>query len=75
MRDIDNLDALAGRHFTPAELAESWKVDETTIRRIFIEQPGVLKLGRQLPGRKRRSYVTLRIPAHVAARVYLERSK
>jgi hypothetical protein len=63
------------RHFTPAELAEAWQLDQTTIRRIFIDMPGVLKIGRREARAGKRSHVTLRIPAAVAARVYLERSK
>lgn len=63
------------RHFTPRELAEIWKLDETTIRRIFQDQPGVLKLGKANRRDGKRDYVTLRIPESVASRVYGERSK
>jgi hypothetical protein len=63
------------RHLTPAELAEAWRLDETTIRRIFIDEPGVLKLGRTQARGGKRSYVTLRIPAIVAERVYQERCR
>jgi hypothetical protein len=62
------------QHLTPADIATAWKLDETTVRRIFIDEPGVLKLGRKIAGKKR-SYVTLRIPPDVAARVYQERTK
>lgn len=62
-------------HFTPAELAQAWKLDEDTIRRLFIDEPGVLKLGRTQARAGKRSYTTLRIPADVAERVYRERSK
>jgi hypothetical protein len=58
------------QHFTPAELAKAWRVDVTTIRRMFIDVPGVLKLGRLTAGRGKRSYVTLRIPRDVAERFY-----
>ena len=34
------------RHFTPKELAALWALDETTIRRIFYDEPGVLKTGK-----------------------------
>ncbi|MGA7240943.1 MAG: hypothetical protein WBY44_34995 [Bryobacteraceae bacterium] len=66
---------LLRQHFTPADLAKAWCLDETTIRRIFLDQPGVLKIGRTVAGRMKRSYVTLRIPEEVARRVYQERSK
>jgi hypothetical protein len=63
------------RHLTPAEIAHAWQIDETTVRRIFIDEPGVLKLGRPVAGRDKQSYVTLRIPESVAQRIYDERSK
>ena len=56
------------RHYTPAELAEIWGVDVETIRNLFREEPGVLKIGR--PGGKRRGYITLRIPESVAERLH-----
>ena len=59
-------------HFTPAELARLWKRDESTIRRMFQDEPGVLKLG-QTGRRGKRDYMTLRIPASVAERFYRER--
>jgi hypothetical protein len=52
-----------------------WRVDVSTIRRIFQDMPEVLKLGRTVAGRGKRSYATLRIPVDVAERVYRERSK
>jgi len=58
---------------TPQEIAEAWRVDISTVRRLFIDQPGVLKLGQSRRGK--RSYVTLRIPVSVAERVYKERSR
>jgi hypothetical protein len=67
--------AVSDLHFTPAELAAAWRVDQTTIRRIFLDMPGVLKLGRTVAGRGRRSYVTLRIPREVAEKVYRERTR
>jgi len=63
------------RHLAPAELAAAWGLDETTVRRMFIDEPGVLKFGRLTAQRGKRSYVTLRIPLSVAERVYRERSK
>ena len=64
---------LIERHFTPDELAEAWNLDATTIRRIFQDEPGVLKLGKT--GRRgKRDYITLRIPESVAMRVYRERA-
>ena len=31
------------RHFTPKQLAELWLLHESTIRRLFLDEPGVLK--------------------------------
>jgi hypothetical protein len=62
------------RHFTPQEIAESWVLDESTIRRIFIDEPGVLKLGKANRRDGKRDYVTLRIPQSVLQRVYQRRA-
>jgi hypothetical protein len=63
------------RHFTPVELARLWKFDESTIRRMFIDEPGVLVYGRERRRDGRRDYVTLRIPESVARRVYERRRR
>ena len=57
------------RHYSPADLAEAWSVDVETIRNIFREEPGVLKIGEK-DSRHRRPYITLRIPESVAVRVH-----
>lgn len=61
------------RHYTPLELARLWKFDESTIRRMFIDEPGVLVFGKERRRDGRRDYVTLRIPESVARRVYESR--
>jgi hypothetical protein len=58
------------RHFTPQDLADIWRLDETTIRRIFQDEPGVMKIGKSHRRDGKRDYITLRIPESVAARVY-----
>ena len=68
-------DTALERHFTPQQLAELWGLDESTIRRIFIDEPGVFKHGRPCRRNGRRDYVTLRIPESVVRRVYAERSR
>lgn len=60
------------RHYTPQELAELWRLDESTVRRMFQDEPGVLRIG-QTGRRAKRDYVTLRIPASIAARFYRKR--
>jgi hypothetical protein len=62
-------------HYTPRELAELWKFDESTIRRMFIDEPGVLIYGKERRRDGRRDYVTLRIPESVAQRVYERRTR
>jgi hypothetical protein len=57
-------------HFTPQDLGGLWKLDVSTIRRWFIDEPGVLMYGKQSRRDGKRSYLTLRIPASVARRVY-----
>ena len=44
-------------------------MDQKTIRRMFLKEPGVIVYCHQQPGK--RVYRTLRIPAHVAMRVEL----
>lgn len=61
-------------YFTPKELATLSKLSEDTIRRMFQDEPGVMKIGQSNP-RGKRGYVTLRIPRSVAGRVFMERSR
>jgi len=56
------------RHFSPRTLAEIWGLDESTIRRMFQEEPGVLKVGNRDRRNGKRDYVTLRIPESVVQR-------
>ncbi len=57
------------RHLTVVEVAQMWGLHRSTIERIFYEEPGVLKLERPETRRKRR-YVTMRIPESVVGRVH-----
>lgn len=59
----------AEKHYTPQDLAEMWGVSVQTIREIFQNEEGVLKIGRD-GTRTRRRYKTLRIPESVAERVH-----
>jgi hypothetical protein len=55
--------------FTAEELARSRKLHPATIRKLFVDEPGVIRLGHR--GRTdRRQYFTLRIPHSVAERVF-----
>jgi hypothetical protein len=60
--------------YTVAEIATLWNLDPDTVRPLFRNRPGVLKLKRLSTTRKR-GYVSLRIPASVAAQVREELSR
>jgi hypothetical protein len=62
-------------HFEPNQLAELWKLDATTIRRMFQDRPGVFKMGKSNRRDGKRDYVTLRIPRSVAEQVWRELTK
>ena len=63
------------RHFTPQQLGNLWELDERTIRRIFRDEPGVLRVGKSYRRDGKREYVSLRIPESVALRVHQQRSR
>jgi hypothetical protein len=56
-------------HFTVKQVAEMWKVSAKTVRRLFSDEPGVLKLG-EGERRYKRQYFTLFIPKSVLLRVH-----
>ena len=61
--------APAERHYRPSEVAELWKFNVETIRRLFQDELGILVL--QSPVKKgRRRYKTIRIPQSVLERVH-----
>jgi hypothetical protein len=55
-------------HYTPKELASRWNVSVDTIREIFKDEPGVIKIKRPQTLHKR-GYTSLRIPESVVMRV------
>jgi hypothetical protein len=57
------------RHYAVGEIAEMWNLSMDKVRRLFEEEPGVLVIGQRFSRRKRR-YVTLRIPQSVLERVH-----
>lgn len=57
------------RHYSAKELAASWNVSPDTIRRLFLDEPGVLIFERPRTGK--RTYRPMRIPQSVADRVYV----
>jgi hypothetical protein len=71
IRDLEesHISTMAEKHYTPSELADLWGVSVQTIRDLFKDEDGVLKLGSD-GTRTRRAYKTLRIPNSVAERVH-----
>jgi hypothetical protein len=56
-------------HYTPAELSKAWGLSDDCIREIFKTEPGVLLVGNR-GSKKKRRYLTMRIPESVAVRVH-----
>ena len=57
------------RHYTVAEVSTLWQLSEDTIRKIFRDQPGVLKLAS--PERRfRRGYCVLPIAESILQKVH-----
>ena len=54
-------------YLTVSEVAERLKVNDDTVRRLFLNEPGVLVIC--FPRKGRRVYRTLRIPSAVFKRV------
>jgi hypothetical protein len=62
--------------WTPAEIAERWKCDRSWVRKLFVDVPGVLKLGGDSGRRNgRRQYQTIRIPATILEKFEREHSR
>ena len=62
------------RHYSVGEIAEIWGLSEKTVRRMFEEEDGVLQWGTP-ETRRKRGYVTLRIPESVLLRVHRKREQ
>lgn len=60
------------QHYSVQQVAEMWGVSETTVRRLFEDQPGVVRISipRMMRNRKQKPHVLLRIPGSVLARLY-----
>lgn len=58
-------------HFTIKELADKWHMSVPLLRAEFRLEPGVIRFGpdQKTRGRKR-TYLSIRVPASVAKRVY-----
>ncbi len=69
-----SLNPATEQHLTPREIAEAWQLDVSTVRRLFQDEPGVLKIGKANRRDGRQDFMTLRIPESVACRVHRARS-
>ena len=59
------------RHFTLSELAKAWHISRATLIDWFRNEPDVVKYGsNKLKKGRQRTHVSLRVPEHVARRVY-----
>ena len=65
----ENLEVFREHHYKPTELAKLWGVSPDTIRRLFRDEAGVIRLENKKQAFKH-VYTTLLIPESVARRVY-----
>ncbi len=72
MAEIES--ACQEKHYFVGELAALWNLSKQTIRRLFQDEPGVVRIG-ETRARRKRGYITLRIPESVAHRVHLRLCK
>lgn len=62
------------RHYSFSEIAKMWALSEKTVRRMFEDEEGVLQWGSP-ETRRKRGYITLRIPESVLLRVHQQRAR
>ena len=64
------------KHFTVSQIAELGGIGESTVRRLFEDMPGVLRISQPvIQQRKRRPKVTLRVPASLLDRAHEQWSR
>lgn len=57
------------KHFTVNQIASLWEVSGNTVRRLFKNEPGVVKIGSE-EERYKRAYKKLLIPQSIALKVH-----
>lgn len=62
-------DGALERHFSIQQVAELWGLCENSVRELFKEEPGVIRIQRPR-SRYKRAYTTVRIPKSVLERVH-----
>ena len=65
--------APAERKYRPDEIAREYCLHVETVRRMFFDEPGVIKIGHPTLNNKHRHY-RLRIPESVVRRVFAART-
>ena len=64
-----------GQNYTIQELASEWGLSDETVRKMFENEPGVLRIGKAVSRRNHRRYVSIRIPEEIAQRVMKRHSE
>jgi hypothetical protein len=57
--------SVSDKHYTPAQLAEAWGLSPETIRELFRNEPGVLKIGKPPSRFKLTAGIKLKSPEHL----------
>ncbi len=60
---------ISERHFTVKDIAGVRNLSAVAVRRLFMNEPGVLVIGQREASRRKRVYRTLRIPESVVSSV------
>jgi hypothetical protein len=69
-READQPEAICEeRHYSVIQLSALWNLSKQTVRRLFENEPDVVRIGER-EARRKRGYVTLRIPESVVRRVH-----
>ena len=68
-RNVPHQDGALERHFSIKEIAELWGLCENSVRELFKQEPGVVRIQRP-KSRYKRAYTTIRIPRSVLERVH-----
>ena len=72
-RNVTDQEGALERHFSTKEIAKLWGLCETSVRELFREEPGVIRIQRP-KSRYKRAYTTIRIPQSVLERVHCRMS-
>jgi len=62
---------LLEKHYSVPEIAKAWGLSDDTVRSLFKDRAGVLKIGTP-ESRFKRGYIVLRVPESIVRKVYSE---